>query len=99
MPEFAPAAFTAVESFYVVEMTTGTVVYIDDGTRKQIEAWINDNRADADETLTVDDIYGAETIFVRGYIVGMWYTTPELRRKDRLQRKANKAEVPPGDDP
>ena len=77
--------------FHTVQLTTGTVPYVDDGTRREIEAWIE--RGDA-PTLTVDDVFGSNNLLIRGHLVSIWSSTPEQRARDREHRKMLRDEVP-----
>lgn len=80
------------ESFHTVQSCTGTISNVDDGTRKQVDAWLADE--DAPPTLTIDDIYGSETTLVRGFVAMVWSSDPEMRRRDRVHRRELRDETP-----
>jgi hypothetical protein len=83
--------WTPPTEFYTVQLTTGTVIHVDDGTRREIEAWIEVGVA---STLTVDDIFGSTELLIRGHVVTIWSSTVEQRARDREQRKMLRDEVP-----
>lgn len=67
-------------TFNVVEFdTTSTALFVDDGTRKQIEA----ARRNKEDTLDIDDIYGIEFFLVLSKISTIHKSTPETRLKYR----------------
>lgn len=85
-----------VETYEIIQLTTGTVICVDADVRREVESWLA-RCADDDlrePPICIDDIYGGETTIYPGYVVAIWHTSPEVRKASHDHGKFIDAEFP-----